>query len=431
MDSTRPADLSSRSLRRNAFFLYSAHAIRYLVPLVTIPYMTRAFGTRAFGQYVFVQGFCFFIMQVIEYGFGLSNTRTVAIHRDDKKLLGELVIGTLGAQLALALLGSLVTFGAYSALLQLHADPRLLAAGFLSIVVQALAPIWFFKGMEMMRTAATLDVVSRVVRMLLIFALVHSAADTWLAFCCDSIAGLLVLVLSIRPIYRAIIPSAPSLRTLRASLDTGFAIFVARISTNLFSSGTVLVLGLTVPPELVGMFGGADRIVSTLRSALNPGFEALFPRIARIAVRSPEEAKRLIWKSLFYAELVAIPITLCLVTFAPLVVRVLLGAQFAPAVDCLRVLALALPIATSNLIWGTYWLYLQGYERLCSWIAVLGGLFNVSTVAIAVALHPERGHVWAAGCYVAAFVVMQIAFGYATRTVGLRRFVEPPKPSHV
>ena len=259
----------------------------------------------------------------------MSNIRAVAIHRDDPKALGELLSGTLGAQLALTVLAGVITLIAYLALTQLGTDARLLSAGFASIVVQAFAPIWFFKGMELMHTAAVLDIVSRVARMLLIFALVHSPADTWLAFVCDAGAALLVLALSTRPIFRIVRLSAPSLAALRVSLRDGFATFVVRISTNLFSSGTVFVLGLAVPPALVGMFGGADRIVTTLRSALNPGFEALFPRIARLAVQSPVQAKRLIWRSLLYAELIAIPLTLGLILFAPLVVRVLLGAQFA------------------------------------------------------------------------------------------------------
>jgi polysaccharide transporter, PST family len=430
MNSTRPADKSPRALRWNAAFLYGAHAVRYLVPLVTIPFLTRAFGPSAFGRYVFVQGFCFFMMQLIEYGFGLSNVRVVALHREDRRLLGELVSGTACAQLLLALLGALITLAAYAALPQLRADSRLLAAGFGSIVVQALAPSWFFKGMEMMHTAAGLDVVSRLVRMLLIFALIRSPADTWLAFCCDASAGLLVLLLSAAPIYRNITPSLPSSRALLGSLRTGFATFVVRISTNLFSSGSVFVLGLAVPAARVGLFGGADRIVTTLRSALNPAFDAWFPSMTRLAARSPAQAKQLIWRSLFYAEAVAVPLALGLLFFAPLVVRVLLGPQFAGATDCLRILALSLPLATANLIFGTYWLYLQGYERLCSYIALASGLFNLSTVSIAVSLHPEHGHIWAAVCYVAAFMVMQIALGYATRSVGLRRFGERSVPSH-
>jgi polysaccharide transporter, PST family len=430
MDATRPTDASSRSLRRNAAFLYGAHAVRYLVPLATIPYLTRVLGANGFGRYVFVQGFCFFVMQLIEYGFGLSNIRAVAIHRDDAKALGKVVSGTFGAQLVLTVLAGVITLAAYLGLTQLGADARLLSVGFGSIVVQALAPIWFFKGLEMMHTAALLDVVSRVVRMLLIFALVQSPADTWLAFGCDAIAGLLLLALSARPIYRSITPSTPSLESLRASLRSGFATFVVRISTNLFSSGSVFILGLSVPPALVGLFGGADRIVTTIRSGLNPGFDTLFRGIARLAVRSPAQAKQLVWRTLLYAELIAIPLALGLVIFAPLVVRVLLGPQFVGAADCLRVLALALPLATSNLILGTYWLYLQGYERLCSRIAVVGGLFNVASVAIAVATWPERAHVWAAACYVASFVVMLLAFAYATRRVGLRRFGEVRELGH-
>ena len=72
-----------KKLASNIASLFTVQAANYLIPLLTLPYLVRILGPREFGLIAFAQAFSQYFVILTDYGFNLSATREVAIHRAD------------------------------------------------------------------------------------------------------------------------------------------------------------------------------------------------------------------------------------------------------------------------------------------------------------------------------------------------------------
>src|SRR5271169_2187975 len=88
--------LASSTLAHNVISLYAGQAAMYLAPLITIPYLTRVLGPAARGRYSFAMAISVQLALLVDFGFGITASRTIATLRDSPAQIGL----TLGAAIA-------------------------------------------------------------------------------------------------------------------------------------------------------------------------------------------------------------------------------------------------------------------------------------------------------------------------------------------
>src|SRR5580700_9626129 len=84
--------------------------------------------------------------------------------------------------------------------------------------------------------------------------------------------------------------------------------------------------------------------------------------------------------------------------FAPFLIKVLLGAQFAPAVTVLRILAILPPVIAVGQAVGMHWLLPLGRERVVTRTIVIAAALNLVLVFVFVPTHAHLGMAWAVVC---------------------------------
>ncbi len=316
--------------------------------------------------------------------------------------------GVLGSQIILAICGTFGAFLVSRAIPLLRDNPKLLVAGLFYSIAQGFIPLWFFQGLERMRLAATLEISGRVVGLLSIFLLVRSSEDTWIALLIQGIAPAFTTVIGLMMAYREIPCRMPTWPLLHGALKRGWRMFVFRSGESLYGVENAFILGLFVSPVQVGYFASAEKISRAIFGLLNPVREALYPRLSSIAHRSPKDALQLARTGVAVMVTGGVLLGASGFLFAPLLIRLLMGQAFAPAVAVLRILSVLPVLLAVTHSAGLQWLLPLGRDAEVNRIILQAGALNV-VLAIMLAPHfAQIGMAWGVVCaeaYVCARMV--------------------------
>jgi len=392
-------------LAQNAAALYGVQAVRKILPLVIIPYLARTLGPSGWGVVAFMQSLAEFVVLLIEFGFNLSATREIARNRESKGICGEIMAGVLGAQGILALTGILIAAIVSRLVPLLRDNPKLVAAGLFYAVAQGFIPLWFFQGLERMRLAASLEAIGRIIGLLAIFVFVRSADDSWVALGIQGVAPAFTTAVGLVMAYRAIPCSVPTWPLVRTALTRGWPLFVFRSAESLYGVGNAFILGLFAPPSAVGYFASAEKISRAIFGLLNPIRESLYPRMSSLAHRSPQSAASLLRIGVLITVSGGVLLGASVFLFAPMLIGVLMGQAFRPAVTVLRILSVLPVLMAITHSTGLQWLLPLGRDKDVNRIILCAGALNV---ALAVILAPGFAQVGMAVAVVCAEMFVSV-----------------------
>ncbi|MFC4637077.1 flippase [Deinococcus hohokamensis] len=375
---------------RNIAALYGVQIATYLLPLLTVPFLARTLGPQAWGALAVAQAFGGMVGLLVDYGFDLSATREVARVQDLPERRAELLSGVLGARVLMGVCVAALTLVAQALVPALH-QPLLVWAAALWGVAQASNLMWYFQGLERVTRVAGLDVAVKVAVTAGILLLIRRPADAWLVPALTATATLLSNGYALWLAHRDTPFLWPTWRRTRSTLRLGWSMFVFRGSAAFYSTASAFLLGLFVPVGLVGFYAGAERIARAVQGLLTPLNRALYPRFARAAGAGPAAAQALLPRGLWLMGGAGAVMSAGTWLAAPLLVTLLLGPGFEPAVPVLRVLA-ALPLVIAvNMVFGLFWLVPLGRDRAFNLTVALGAGLNALLIVLLVPGHGPLG----------------------------------------
>ena len=272
----------NRRLWENLLSLYGVHMMNYVVPLITLPYVARVLGPAEWGALAFAEAYANYVALAVEYGFGLSATRQIARLRDDSEARSYQLSGVLGAQLLLSMAAILIT------LLLLQLVPLFSNIGTLLLCAlwwamsRAVAPMWYFQGLERMRLVASLSISANVIAAAGIFVAVRSPGDGWKALALRAVMTMIATAIALCIAYRDTPFLRPSLRRAVEALREGGSLFLFRSASSLYTTANVIILGVLAPYGSVAWFAGAEKIAKAAVSGILPIMQAFYPRLSHL-----------------------------------------------------------------------------------------------------------------------------------------------------
>lgn len=391
MDTRIPALLrraTRHPVARNATALYAIQGANYVFPLIVVPYLARVLRPSGYGLVLLAQSLAGWLALVVEYGFGLSATREIAKHRENLQQVGAIAAGVLGAEALLALVAA-AGAGAFGWFITVfRTQPEFVALAWLSAVAQAVAPVWYFQGIERMTYPASINVGIRAAVTALTFVWVRRPDEAWKVLALQSIGGIATTGILLARLKRNVALPWPELSTIIDALRMGWSMFFFRSAVSLYTTANTFILGVFVPPDRVAFYGGPEKVSKAILSVLSPISQALYPRMTRLAVDDPRKVARTGRMALVLMGLFGIGLGAATWAAAPLLVRVLFGSGYESAIPVLRILAGLIPaVAVSNVL-GIQWMLPHGMDRVFNTIIVCSGLVNLS---LAFVLAPRLG----------------------------------------
>jgi polysaccharide transporter, PST family len=385
------ARLRQSAMMHNIVAMFGTQVATYAFPLATIPYLARVLGPATWGTVAFAQALGLYVSMVVEFGFNLSATRRVAVAREMKFELKEIVAGVTGAKIVLSIACVIVLLLLQTFTASFHEYGTLLWAGALSGIAQGFSTLWYFQGMERMKLPAVVEMSGKAVAAIGIFLFVHDPKDAWkvlaLQCVCYAVASTSLLVIA----YRETKFQCPCVSGMLAALRDSAAMFLFRSSVSLYTTANALILGILSTPLAVGFYSGPERIVKAILNLMTPVTQALFPRLSRLLATDRGKAILLVRTSLIV--MTSFGCLLCLGTLiaAPLITRVILGPGYAMAVPVMRVLALLLPAIAVSTVLGMQWMLPLRMDGVYNKIIISAGLLNLLLASLLAAKWQQLG----------------------------------------
>jgi polysaccharide transporter, PST family len=325
-------NLLNKNVFKNFCSLSVLQAFNYILPLLVLPYLIRTVGLNYFGVLMFSQSIINYFIIIVDYGFNLSATREVSIHRNEKNKLIEIYTSVTGIKLILFAICSL-----FLSLLFLFDEIRnyyyIYVSFYLMVLGQIFFPIWFFQGIEKMEFITLINVITKTLCMLLVFVLILDSNDFWiypvlvsLGFILSGIYSIFILKIKFG------IKFEKRRLNILSYLKKGYPIFISTFYTSFFRLLPLNLLGFMYRPELVAIYALAEKIIRSLLMLQQPIVQSLFPRVSVLFKESKSQAINQIKKFIYFSVPLLLLVILLLNIFSHDLVILIGGVEMLESV---------------------------------------------------------------------------------------------------
>lgn len=351
----------------------------YLIPLITLPYLVRVLDPVGYGSLGFSLAIVQYCCMLTDYGFNLSATQQIAVHRDEKHKVSKLFWSVLCCKVGMAMLSVLAVSIAVYFVPKLNDLSLIIYSGLLMVLGNVLFPTWLFQGKEKMGWIAISNITARLLAIPLIFIFVNKPEHAYIAALISSLTIILASCIGLYFVWRQkwVVWYQPTLADLSEVLRDGWHVFISSAAISLYTTSTTVILGFISGPMAVGYFVAADKLRQAVLGLITPFFQALYPRVNAIMAKSRLEGFLLIRKILKWQSIFTFALSLVMFITAPLMISLAYGEQYDAAVPVLLLMAwLPFVIGLSN-VFGMQTLLVLGYKETFSKILMMAGLIHV------------------------------------------------------
>jgi len=319
------------------------------LPLITYPYLIRVLGIEMYGLIVYVQAIMGFLVIIIGFGFNISATKEVSIHRNNLHKLSEIVSSVIIIKGILFLLVIVLLSLSILIIPKAKGYETLIFLTLWMCLYEVVFPIWYFQGTEQMKYITYITMISRLTFLGLIFVLIRAPSDYLFLPIINGIGAIIAGIISLYIIFgkhnlKFIFPQYFKIKHYFIESIPFFfsnALVIFRERTN------VLIIGFMFSLDEVAYYDLAQKVVEIARLPFTVVKDTIFPSIAK-------EMDILKLKRFFNLSLVlSLLIVAILIITTPFIINILGGSEMVNAVNLTRYYSLMIPLAVISMYMGT------------------------------------------------------------------------------
>ncbi|MEZ8278266.1 flippase [Vibrio cyclitrophicus] len=400
-----------KTIVKNIGSLFSIQLASYILPLITLPYLVRVLGIEGYGYLGLTQAICQYATLVVNYGFNLSATSSIAKDREDQSKVSKIFWNVFAIKVTSFSLCLIIVLG-LSNFIDIISDilPIILAC-FVGVLGVALFPQWLFQGKEQLGLVSIARVISQLLIIPLLFVCVTNINDIWIAALILSLPTFIVSLYSLYLVYKRdwIFWVRPTSKTLCNQLVDGWHIFLSTAAISLYTTSVTVVLGVISGPVSVGYFSAADKLIKAILNLYGTISNAYYPRVNAIVSESNELARKLLVKLGLLLTVVATASSLLVFTLADFCIDFLFGPGHENTIEILKILSILPIIISMSNFFGIQVLIPFGCKKQFSKILILSGGASIFLMIPMIMLYGEFG---AAISVVITELIVTFSMGY-------------------
>ncbi len=368
-----------KQMFENFVSLTVLQALNYLLPLVTFPYLVRVLGAEKFGLLAFATATIDYFRILTDYGFNLSATRDISIHREDKAKVDEIFSAVMIIKFGFLIISFLLLTAIVFSFKKFKVDWQIYFLSFGMVVGQTLFPVWFFQGMERMKYITFLNILAKALFTIAIFIFVKEQTDFWKVPLLNSlgfiVAGIISLYL-VKKIFNTNV-TFPTIHIILEQLKEGWHIFVSTVAISLYTISTPFILGLFTNNTIVGYYSAADKIIQAIKGLLGPFSQTIYPFINKKVVVSKKAGLKIIRKITIYVAFFTFLLSISVFIFARQVTFLVLGQSYIKSIIALKILAITPFLIGLSNVFGIQTMISFGRNRAFRNILIFASVINI------------------------------------------------------
>ena len=261
----------------NAIYLTILQWFNYLIPLLILPYLVRTIGTKMFGLVMFAQAVATIFTLITDFGFSISGTRALSILKKNRTKKGELFFGVMLIKLALIILLLFFLFALTNTSEKFSQNKLIYYYSFGVTIGMTIFPSWFFHGIQNMKVITIVNAVSRTLFAALVFIFITKPEDFLLVPLFNSASYIITGLFGFFYAFKFLKIKTPSIGFIFNLVKESFKLFLSNLSTSLYSSFNILIVGLLTNDTLTGVYASFEKIILALKNIYTPIYQAVFP----------------------------------------------------------------------------------------------------------------------------------------------------------
>lgn len=336
----------NKRLLSNFLSLSVLQGANYILPLITLPYLVRVLGVEYFGLLAFATATIAYFAIITDYGFNLTATREISIHRDNK----EKVVEIFSSVMTIKIILMFVSFFLLSILVfsfeKFSKDWLVYFLTFGTVVGQVLFPVWFFQGMERMKYITYLNILAKSIFTVAIFIFVQEQSDFWIVPLLTSIGFMVAGIWSLYLVKKefGVKFEFQRLNILKTYLIDGWDIFMQRFYVSLYTTTNVIILGAFTNNTIVGYYSIASKVIEIFRQFFTIISQVFFPYFAKKFNENKNNAFVILFKSSKYMLLISSVSLLFILFFGEFIINLIAGESINEVVQILNILTIGVII---------------------------------------------------------------------------------------
>ncbi len=261
----------------NAIYLTILQWFNYLIPLLILPYLVRTIGTKMFGLVMFAQTVATIFTLITDFGFSITGTRALSILKKNRTMKGELFFGVMSIKFALIILLLFFLFALTSISDKFSQNKLIYYYSFGVTIGMTIFPSWFFHGIQNMKVITIVNAASRTLFAGLVFMFITKPEDFLLVPLFNSASYIITGLFGLFYALKFLKIKVPSIVFIFNLVKESFKLFLSNLSTSLYSSFNILIIGLLTNDTLTGVYASFEKIILALKNIYTPIYQAVFP----------------------------------------------------------------------------------------------------------------------------------------------------------
>ena len=346
-------------LINNLSYLTALQIFSLLLPFITFPYLIRVLGKEVYGLVIFAQAIVAYFTIVINFGFNISATKDVSVHRDSQVKIAEIVSSVLIIKILLLLLSFCILSILVYSVPELRSDVPLYLLSFGICLYETIFPVWYFQGKEKMKYITYINIISKTVFTALIFILVRSQDDYLLVPALNLVGAFIAGVISIYILFYVdkIQFIFPKLSVIRQYILHSAPFFLSRATGIIILRTNIILIGSFFGYAEVAYYDLANKITEICKIPSGLINQTIFPRI------SVTKDMKMVVKVIKYNLVLSLILYFGVLLFANPIILILGGEELLPAKYIIFLLNITTPLVGISYFLGNTMLVVNGHYK--------------------------------------------------------------------